>query len=54
MFFNGLDLAQPAKTRQANGRTGDQDYQSPLKMIRGVIFPFCRLIAWVKRLSPDT
>jgi len=45
MFFSGLDLAQPAKTRQTNIRTGDQDYQSPLKMIWGVIFPFYRLIA---------
>jgi len=35
MFFSGLDLAQPAKTRQANIRTADQDYQSPLKMILG-------------------
>jgi hypothetical protein len=45
MFFSGLDLAQPAKTRRANIRTADHDYQSPLKMILGVIFLFCRLIA---------
>jgi hypothetical protein len=45
MFFSGLDLAQPAKTRRANIRTTDKDYQSPLKMISGVIFLFFRLIA---------
>jgi hypothetical protein len=45
MFFSGLYLAQPAKTRRSNIRTTDQDYQSPLKMILGVIFLFCRLIA---------
>jgi hypothetical protein len=45
MFFSGLYLAQPAKTRRENIRTADQNYQSPLKMILGVIFQFCRLIA---------
>ena len=45
MFFSGLDLAQPAKTRRAHICTTDKDYQSPLKMISGVIFLFFRLIA---------
>jgi len=40
MFFSGLDLAQPAKTRRAHVCTTDKDYQSPLKMISGVIFLF--------------
>jgi len=38
MFFSGLDLAQPAKTRHADICTGNQKDQSPLKMILGVIF----------------
>ena len=54
MFFSGLDLAQPAKTRRANIRTTDQDYQSPLKMILGVIFLFLPINHRVKRLSPET
>jgi hypothetical protein len=40
MFFSGLDLAQPAKTRRAYVCTTGKDYQSPLKMISGVIFLF--------------
>ena len=39
MFFSGLDLAQPAKTRHANIRMAGQDYQSPLEMILGGDFP---------------
>ncbi len=53
MFFSGLDLAQPAKTRQTNIRTQDQNYQSPLEMILGGDFLVLAINRRIKGLSPD-
>ena len=53
MFFSGLDLAQPAKTRQENIRTAGQDYQSPLRMILGGDFTVRAINRKIKSLSPD-